>query len=238
MKMKNFPSKVIGILALMSFSCFAFAQSSGMEKVGPQIEGSFFQGFGDTAGGPISNFAKINNQIFFKGADDAFDMYLGAWAGMQRVAIYGSDKVLVDAHVTQRNVPSDYGNMRRMVGSGRVLADGQSLEIRSTMHIEGEFLVTEIQDEHEGRVKYRGRVNFNTVFWEPYCLVLLCDFQMDAFYLIPNGVLMDSQGLKKANLPQFQGFFLMTSSLTKMESSFAPGSVKGTQEMRFDGLFK
>lgn len=219
------------------FASFSFAQS-GMEKVGPQIEGSFFQDSVSDDDGVISRFANVNNQIYLGTLEDAFNIYMGAWNGMQRVSIDGTEQVLVEAKIIQRNLPSDYGNVRRMIGNGKVIAQGQSLDIRSMIYMENGFLVTEIRDERDGRVKYRGRVKQNRVSWEPYCLVFLCDFQIDSFFIIPNGVLMDSVGLKQANMPNFNGYFMMTSSLTKMESAFSSDSVKSRQEMRFDGSFK
>ncbi len=188
----------------------------------------------------VSKFSTANADIFLKSVDEALEMYVGQWNGVQQVYIYGTDKLLADATVSQRYVRADFNGSERLLGTGIVRVRGKSADIKSIMFKEGKYLVLDVRDDQGGRALYRGRVELNMVLWEPYFLFLNSDSQADGFYKAINGVTMESVGLKYLEIPQnkFKGFFYMCSSLSKIDDNYSPSHVEEQRDILFDGNFK
>ena len=89
-----------------------------------------------------SAFTNAFSGVMFRNIEEAFNVYIGSWTGSQSVSINGEE--IMAAAVEQRYIPTEASALPKLVGSGQILVQGQSIDTRCYMYLDGDKLVLDI----------------------------------------------------------------------------------------------
>lgn len=168
-----------------------------------------------------SVFTNAFSGIMFRDIGEAFDIYIGSWTGSQSVSIKGEE--IMAAAVEQRYIPTEASSLPKLVGSGQILVQGQSIDTRCYMYLDGDNLVLDIHTMNDKVTRYIGVLDGNTVVWRPLYMFSAYDIQNDSFFRSDKGIIMSSVGLRYIDAPSrnFKGMIETKTVLQKPDSSYS-----------------
>lgn len=177
-----------------------------------------------------SVFERENAGIFLENLTDAFDIYAGYWSGTQVVSLErlvpGTSKKetseIMTANIDQRYFLLPSNAAPKLLGSGSINANGESIPTRSAIFKMPQYLLLEIYTPDNRTIKYTGVIDGNSVVWFPIYKFMNYDFQMDSFYRTEKGIMMISKGVRYISVPQhnIKGFVMVKTMLVQNDSSY------------------
>ena len=168
-----------------------------------------------------SAFTNAFSGVMFRNIEEAFNVYIGSWTGSQSVSINGEE--IMAAAVEQRYIPTEASALPKLVGSGQILVQGQSIDTRCYMYLDGDKLVLDIHTLNDKITRYIGILDGNTVVWRPLYMFLAYDIQNDSFFRADKGIEMSSVGLRYIDAParNFKGMVETKTILQKPDASYS-----------------
>ena len=118
-----------------------------------------------------SIFTNAYSGLMFRNIEEAFNVYIGSWTGSQSVSIKGEE--IMAAAVEQRYIPAEASAVPKLVGSGQILVQGQSIDTRCYMYLDGDKLVLDIHTINDKITRYIGLLDGNVIVWKPLYMFLL-----------------------------------------------------------------
>ena len=149
-----------------------------------------------------SIFTNAYSGLMFRNIEEAFNVYIGSWTGSQSVSIKGEE--IMAAAVEQRYIPAEASAVPKLVGSGQILVQGQSIDTRCYMYLDGDKLVLDIHTINDKITRYIGLLDGNVIVWKPLYMFLLYDIQTDSFFRSDKGIIMSSNGTRYISAPARQ----------------------------------
>ncbi len=168
-----------------------------------------------------SIFTNAYSGLMFRNIEEAFNVYIGSWTGSQSVFIKGEE--IMAAAVEQRYIPAEASAVPKLVGSGQILVQGQSIDTRCYMYLDGDKLVLDIHTINDKITRYIGLLDGNVIVWKPLYMFLLYDIQTDSFFRSDKGIIMSSNGTRYISAParDFEGMVETKTVLQKTDSSYS-----------------
>ena len=180
-----------------------------------------------------SIFVRENSELWLPSIEAAFEMYIGNWVGSETILEDGRE--VANAEVVQNYLPSKASAVPRLVCSGKIVFNGNSIPTSSYMYIRDGRLEIDIKTLDDDVVQYVGKIEKNSVVWTPKFLFYAFDVQADCFYKTNRGIAMSSIAKKFVQTKGFSGYIDVSMLLERDSGSFNQKDVKTFQTKSFSG---
>lgn len=181
-----------------------------------------------------SQFSMAFADVVFFSPQEVIRAYSGNWGGSQTLSVAGN--VVSSAVVEQNYHPAHNAADSKLIGSGKIIGGGSTIPTRSYMYVEDGALRLDIITMDNVVVPYIGIIEYSRITWLPRSFCFSYDVQTDTFQNSPDGVKIETVGMKFVSAPKFgfEGFLEINSVLVKGENVYSAGRVNTSRRAQFD----
>ena len=162
-----------------------------------------------------SQFSMAFADVVFFSPQEVIRAYSGNWGGSQTLSVAGN--AVSSAVVEQNYHPAHNAADSKLIGSGKIIGGGSTIPTRSYMYVEDGVLRLDIITMDNVVVPYIGIIEYSRITWLPRSFCFSYDVQTDTFQNSPDGVKIETVGMKFVSAPKFgfEGFLEINSVLAK-----------------------
>ena len=181
-----------------------------------------------------SQFSMAFADVVFFSPQEVIRAYSGNWGGSQTLSVAGN--AVSSAVVEQNYHPAHNAADSKLIGSGKIIGGGSTIPTRSYMYVEDGALRLDIITMDNVVVPYIGIIEYSRITWLPRSFCFSYDVQTDTFQNSPDGVKIETVGMKFVSAPKFgfEGFLEINSVLVKGENVYSAGRVNTSRRAQFD----
>ncbi len=181
-----------------------------------------------------SQFSLAFADVVFFSPQEVIRAYSGNWGGSQTLSVAGN--AVSSAVVEQNYHPAHNAADSKLIGSGKIIGGGSTIPTRSYMYVEDGALRLDIITMDNVVVPYVGIIEYSRITWLPRSFCFSYDVQTDTFQNSPDGVKIETVGMKFVSAPKFgfEGFLEINSVLVKGENVYSAGRVNTSRRAQFD----
>lgn len=181
-----------------------------------------------------SQFSMAFADVVFFSPQEVIRAYSGNWGGSQTLSVAGN--AVSSAVVEQNYHPAHNAADSKLIGSGKIIGGGSTIPTRSYMYVEDGALRLDIITMDNVVVPYMGIIEYSRITWLPRSFCFSYDVQTDTFQNSPDGVKIETVGMKFVSAPKFgfEGFLEINSVLVKGENVYSAGRVNTSRRAQFD----
>lgn len=181
-----------------------------------------------------SQFSMAFADVVFFSPQEVIRAYSGNWGGSQTLSVAGN--AVSSAVVEQNYHPAHNAADSKLIGSGKIIGGGSTIPTRSYMYVEDGTLRLDIITMDNVVVPYIGIIEYSRITWLPRSFCFSYDVQTDTFQNSPDGVKIETVGMKFVSAPKFgfEGFLEINSVLVKGENVYSAGRVNTSRRAQFD----
>ena len=181
-----------------------------------------------------SQFSLAFADVVFFSPQEVIRAYSGNWGGSQTLSVAGN--AVSSAVVEQNYHPAHNAADSKLIGSGKIIGGGSTIPTRSYMYVEDGALRLDIITMDNVVVPYVGIIEYSRITWLPRSFCFSYDVQTDTFKNSPDGVKIETVGMKFVSAPKFgfEGFLEINSVLVKGENVYSAGRVNTSRRAQFD----
>lgn len=181
-----------------------------------------------------SQFSLAFADVVFFSPHEVIRAYSGNWGGSQTLSVAGN--AVSSAVVEQNYHPAHNAADSKLIGSGKIIGGGSTIPTRSYMYVEDGALRLDIITMDNVVVPYVGIIEYSRITWLPRSFCFSYDVQTDTFQNSPDGVKIETVGMKFVSAPKFgfEGFLEINSVLVKGENVYSAGRVNTSRRAQFD----
>ncbi len=181
-----------------------------------------------------SQFSLAFADVVFFSPQEVIRAYSGNWGGSQTLSVAGN--AVSSAVVEQNYHPAHNAADSKLIGSGKIIGGGSTIPTRSYMYVEDGALRLDIITMDNVVVPYVGIIEYSRITWLPRSFFFSYDVQTDTFQNSPDGVKIETVGMKFVSAPKFgfEGFLEINSVLVKGENVYSAGRVNTSRRAQFD----
>lgn len=181
-----------------------------------------------------SQFSMAFADVVFFSPQEVIRAYSGNWGGSQTLSVAGN--AVSSAVVEQNYHPAHNAADSKLIGSGKIIGGGSTIPTRSYMYVEDGVLRLDIITMDNVVVPYIGIIEYSRITWLPRSFCFSYDVQTDTFQNSPDGVKIETVGMKFVSAPKFgfEGFLEINSVLVKGENVYSAGRVNTSRRAQFD----
>lgn len=181
-----------------------------------------------------SQFSMAFADVVFFSPQEVIRAYSGNWGGSQTLSVAGN--AVSSAVVEQNYHPAHNAADSKLIGSGKIIGGGSTIPTRSYMYVENGALRLDIITMDNVVVPYIGIIEYSRITWLPRSFCFSYDVQTDTFQNSPDGVKIETVGMKFVSAPKFgfEGFLEINSVLVKGENVYSAGRVNTSRRAQFD----
>lgn len=181
-----------------------------------------------------SQFSMAFADVVFFSPQEVIRAYSGNWGGSQTLSVAGN--AVSSAVVEQNYHPAHNAADSKLIGSGKIIGGGSTIPTRSYMYVEDGALRLDIITMDNIVVPYIGIIEYSRITWLPRSFCFSYDVQTDTFQNSPDGVKIETVGMKFVSAPKFgfEGFLEINSVLVKGENVYSAGRVNTSRRAQFD----
>ena len=181
-----------------------------------------------------SQFSMAFADVVFFSPQEVIRAYSGNWGGSQTLSVAGNAGS--SAVVEQNYHPAHNAADSKLIGSGKIIGGGSTIPTRSYMYVEDGALRLDIITMDNVVVPYIGIIEYSRITWLPRSFCFSYDVQTDTFQNSPDGVKIETVGMKFVSAPKFgfEGFLEINSVLVKGENVYSAGRVNTSRRAQFD----
>ena len=181
-----------------------------------------------------SQFSMAFADVVFFSPQEVIRAYSGNWGGSQTLSVAGN--AVSSAVVEQNYHPAHNAADSKLIGSGKIIGGGSTIPTRSYMYVEDGALRLDIITMDNVVVPYIGIIEYSRITWLPRSFCFSYDVQTDTFQNSPDGVKIETVGMKFVSAPKFgfEGFLEINSVMVKGENVYSAGRVNTSRRAQFD----
>lgn len=181
-----------------------------------------------------SQFSLAFADVVFFSPQEVIRAYSGNWGGSQTLSVAGN--AVSSAVVEQNYHPAHNAADSKLIGSGKIIGGGSTIPTRSYMYVENGALRLDIITMDNVVVPYVGIIEYSRITWLPRSFCFSYDVQTDTFQNSPDGVKIETVGMKFVSAPKFgfEGFLEINSVLVKGENVYSAGRVNTSRRAQFN----